>query len=67
MANGKFTAKHSSILRILTKWSEYLEEIFDNPEKMVLKRAYPLKTVDNQLVLLKNTEDGNPKLIRRLK
>ena len=29
--NKLFTAKHSSILRILTKWAENLEEIFNNP------------------------------------
>ena len=35
IANKQFTAKHSSILRILTKWTEYLEEIFQKPEKVV--------------------------------
>jgi hypothetical protein len=32
LENKQFTAKHSSILRILTKWAESLEEIFKKPE-----------------------------------
>jgi hypothetical protein len=31
LENKQFTAKHSSILRILTKWAGYLEEVFKNP------------------------------------
>lgn len=52
MENNNFTAKHSSILRIMTKWTEYLEEIFKNAEKMFNYRTYPFKTIDNQEVTL---------------
>jgi len=45
--NNNFTAKHSSILRILTKWIEYLEDIFQNAEKLVKQRVYKFKTVTN--------------------
>jgi len=45
----KFTAKHSSVLRILTKWAEYLEDIFYNAEKHLLMRLYPFKTIHNEL------------------
>jgi hypothetical protein len=32
IASKQFSARHSSMLRILTKWAEYLEEIFKAPE-----------------------------------
>ena len=31
LSDKKFTAKHSSILRILTKWAESLQNILENP------------------------------------
>ena len=44
---GQFRAKHSSVLRIMTKWAEYLEGIFEKPEKTVLKKIYAFKNVHN--------------------
>jgi hypothetical protein len=32
LTNKQFSAKHSSFLRILTKWAGYLEDILKNPE-----------------------------------
>jgi hypothetical protein len=31
LADKNFKAKHSAVLRMLTKWAENLENIFDNP------------------------------------
>ena len=42
-----FTAKHSSVLRILTKWSEYLEDIFKNANKYIRSRLYPFNNISN--------------------
>ena len=50
MAEQQFRAKHSSVLRILTKWAEYLEDIFVNVEKHILMRLYPFKDVENNLI-----------------
>ena len=50
MDNNKFTAKHSSVLRIMTKWAEYLEELFKNAEKVYTHRTYPFKTIDQHLL-----------------
>ena len=47
METKEFSAKHSSVLRILTKWAEYLEEIFEQPEQYAKKRLYPFVTVNN--------------------
>ena len=47
METKEFSAKHSSVLRILTKWAEYLEEIFEEPEQYVKKRLYPFVTIHN--------------------
>ena len=43
----EFSAKHSSVLRLLTKWAHYLEEVFQHPEKYVLKRLYPFASIHN--------------------
>ena len=53
MAEQQFRAKHSSVLRILTKWAEYLEDIFVNVEKHILMRLYPFKDVENNLIKIK--------------
>ena len=45
--NRNFTAKHSSVLRILTKWAECLEETFQNPEKLIKERLYPFTNLQN--------------------
>ena len=47
ITNKQFTAKHSSILRILTKWAGYLENVFKNPENMIKQRLYPFKDIHN--------------------
>jgi tRNA/tmRNA/rRNA uracil-C5-methylase (TrmA/RlmC/RlmD family) len=47
ISNKQFTAKHSSILRILTKWAGYLEEIFDNPEHHIRRRLYSFTNIRN--------------------
>ena len=38
LANKQFTVKHSSILRILTKWAGNLEEILEKPEGFVREK-----------------------------
>jgi hypothetical protein len=43
----QFTARHSSILRILTKWAESLEGIFKDPDNFVKGRAYSFKNIHN--------------------
>ena len=50
MADKKFTAKHSSVLRIMTKWAEYLTEIFDSAEKHVMMKLYQFKDIHNKLI-----------------
>ena len=42
-----FSAKHSSVLRIMTKWAEYLEGVFKNPEKFVQRKMYPFRNIRN--------------------
>jgi hypothetical protein len=67
ICNKQFTAKHSSILRILTKWADYLEEIFDNPEHFIRRRLYSFTTIRNELCKIKmNKADGADKLILQL-
>jgi hypothetical protein len=67
IAGKQFSARHSSMLRILTKWAEYLEEIFKIPEQYVKRRLYPFRNIYNQLVNLgKDEKLGEGKLIRRL-
>ena len=63
IASKQFSAKHSSILRILTKWAGYLQEIFDDPQDYVERRAYSFKTIDNKLVTLKKTYKSSGRLI----
>jgi hemerythrin len=53
IANKQFSAQHSSILRILTKWAEYLEEIFKDPEQYIRRRLYPFRNIHNKLVTLR--------------
>jgi len=50
MAEKQFRAKHSSVLRILTKWAESLEDTFDNAEKAIMMRLYSFKDVHNKLI-----------------
>jgi hypothetical protein len=52
MISKQFSARHSSMLRILTKWAEYLEQIFKGPEQYVRRRIYPFRTIENDLVSL---------------
>jgi hypothetical protein len=53
--SGQFSAKHSSILRILTKWAGYLEDIFENAEEIIKKKPYPFKNIHNELSTIENT------------
>lgn len=55
VASRNFVAKHSSVLRILSKWSYYLEEIFKNPEITIKKRLYSFSNIHNELVGLQQT------------
>jgi len=50
MTEKQFRAKHSSVLRILTKWAEYLEDIFENAERNIRLRVYPFKDIHNKLI-----------------
>jgi len=56
MAEKQFRAKHSSVLRILTKWAEYLEDIFENAEKNLMLRLYAFKDIHNKLIRITNPE-----------
>ena len=47
ISGKQFTAKHSSILRILTKWAGYQEYVLYNPEKFIRKRLYAFKNIHN--------------------
>jgi repressor of nif and glnA expression len=38
------------VLRVITKWAENLESIFDNAEKFVLNRNYPFTTLSGKSV-----------------
>lgn len=49
----------------MSKWAEYLENLFKNAENLFKQRAYPFKTVTDQLVTPIGNE-GTPKLIRQL-
>jgi transposase len=62
----QFSARHSSMLRILTKWAEYLEEIFKAPQQYVRRRLYSFRNIENTLVNLDKGHIGEGKLIRRL-
>ena len=65
--NKEFSAKHSSVLRILTKWAENLEKIFENPEKSVKNRLYPFQAHNGSTCSLKRGDkDGDLKLCRQL-
>jgi hypothetical protein len=62
--NKQFSARHSSMLRILTKWAEYLEEIFKAPQQYVRRRLYSFRNIHNTLVnLRKDYSNGEDKLI----
>lgn len=65
ISSKDFTVKHSSVLRVMSKWAEYLENLFKNAENLFKQRAYPFKTVTDQLVTPIGNE-GTPKLIRQL-
>ena len=64
LASKQFSAKHSSILRILTKWAGNLEDIFKNPEHFVKQKNTYFKNIHNQLIQLKKEDDSATKLIR---
>ena len=67
IANKQFTAKHSSVLRILTKWAGYLEDIFSNPEQFIKRRLYLFRDIHNTLINVSEKDDeGSTKLIHRL-
>ena len=66
IASKSFPVKHSSILRVMAKWAEYLEGMFQKAEKLFKQRAYPYKTIDGQEVTLQNNNDGTPKLLKQL-
>jgi len=52
LENKNFKAKHSAILRILTKWAKNLEDIFDNPEAYTTNRIYPYKELNHKTIYL---------------
>ena len=62
----EFAGKHSSLLRILTKWADYLENILQKPESFIQNRNYPLKNIKGETVLLENKYEKE-KLIKQLK
>ena len=66
IAAKEFAGKHSSLLRILTKWAEYLENILKKPEAFIQNRNYPLKNIKGETVLLQN-EYSKERLIYQLK
>ena len=47
MSTKNFIAKDSSVLRTLTRWAGYLENIFEKREDYIMQRAYHFKTIDN--------------------
>jgi hypothetical protein len=51
------------MLRILTKWAEYLEEIFKTPAEYVRRRLYSFRNIHNTLVNLNKDYSGEDKLI----
>ena len=65
--NREFNCQNSSILRVLTKWAEYLEEVFKNPEESIKNRLYSFINIHNELCNLSEGEEGIEKLIRQLK
>ena len=69
MQSGHFEAKHSSILRILTKWAGHLEAIFKHPEFSVKRRTSAYKNIHNELVELRRKKGTNSieEFINRLK
>ena len=50
LTDKNFSAKSSAVLRMLTKWAENLENIFDNPEAYTTNRIYPFKTLNNEII-----------------
>jgi hypothetical protein len=50
----------------MTKFVEYLESIFKNPEKMIRQRIYPFKDISHKLIDAKN-DDLKNLLIRNIK
>ena len=63
LSKKEFESKHSSVFRIMTKWAEYLSEIFENPEHHVDQRPYPFKRTDNTIASVYNKD----KLVSQLK
>jgi hypothetical protein len=43
MAYKDFTAKHSSLMRMITKRAEHITEIFDDSSRQVMMKLYPFK------------------------
>lgn len=66
ITNKQFTAKHSSILRILTKWCKNLQDIFEDSEQHIRQKPYPFKNINNELVTIFNNRDGKQKLIEQM-
>ena len=50
LKDRNFNAKHSSVLRVITKWAENLDAVFENAEKFVLNRNYPFITLAGRSV-----------------
>jgi hypothetical protein len=62
-----FSAKHSSLFRILTKWAESLEAIFKNPEEYIKRRTYSFKNIDNELCTIdSSSKNGFDKLVSQV-
>lgn len=62
----QFSVKHSSVFRIMTKWAEYLNDIFEEPEFHIYQRSYPFKSTDNHLTNIKNIT-AKHELVNRIK
>ena len=48
VSNKEFTSSHSSILRILTKWAEYMEDILRSPRTLLESKLYAFKDFENR-------------------
>ena len=64
MREKKLKVKNSAILRILTKWAENLEKIFEDPETFIRNRVYPFNTTSNELV--NPTKSIKDKMLKRM-
>ena len=66
IANKNVAGKHSSILRIMTKWAQYLEGILEKPQTFIHNKNYPYKNIRGEIVLVDDQQEKK-KLILQLK